>query len=77
MELAVKVRLSTNQELAWSGPATTKVCALKAFVEEQASIAPSRQRWLFGGQMLTDAHTLAAAKVPQNGVVQVMVRPLD
>jgi len=75
VQLKIKIRLSTQQELLWSGPPETSVAVLKKFVEEQESIAPGRQRFLFGGQLLQDSKTLAAAKVPSNCVVQVMVNP--
>jgi len=45
--------------------------------QEKEDIAPERQRWLFGGQLLPDSQTLAGAKVPPDSVVQVMVRPED
>ncbi len=73
--LKIKIRLSTQQELLWSGPPDTSVAVLKRFVQEQESIAPERQRFLFGGQLLQDSKTLAQAKVPSNCVVQVMVNP--
>ena len=75
VELKIKIRLSTQQELLWSGPPDTSVGVLKRFVEEHQSIAPERQRFLFGGQLLLDSKTLAQAKVPSNCVVQVMVNP--
>jgi len=76
-DLKIKVRLSTNQQLSWAGPPTSDVATLKLFVQEKEGIAPERQRWLFGGQLLPDSQTLAAAKVPADSVVQVMVRPED
>jgi hypothetical protein len=73
VELKVKIRLSTQRELLWSGAPDTTVSVLKRFVEEHEAIAPERQRFLFGGQLLQDSKTLAQAKVPSNCVVQVMV----
>ena len=72
--LRVRLRLSTNQQVEWSGAASTNVATLKQFIQAENGIAPDRQRWLFGGQLLTNSSTLASVKVPDDAVVQIMVR---
>jgi len=49
-------------------------CVWVPLFQEKESIAPERQRFLFGGQLLPDSQTLAGAKVPAESVVQIMVR---
>mmetsp|Transcript_16178 Transcript_16178/g.54181 ORF Transcript_16178/g.54181 Transcript_16178/m.54181 type:complete len:250 (-) Transcript_16178:127-876(-) len=76
-EMSIRLRLSTGAELEWSGLSNVTIGELKTFVEAKENLAPARQRCFFGGQLLTDAHTLQKAKIPSESVVQIMVRPDD
>jgi len=76
-KLGIKLRLNPGPELKWSGPASATIGEIKAFVEEDQGIPPARQRLIFGGMILTNDQTLTAAKLVEDGVVQVIVRPED
>ena len=76
------MRLNTGQEVAWSGPPSTKISNMKQFVEEKEGIAPERQRWLFGGQLLPDAQTLektfeSAQLAPHKAGLESICRKAD
>lgn len=76
LEIVIKFRLSTsNKDVKLKVRTTDSVLKTKKKLFEVEKVEPSRQRWFYGGKMLSDKLKFEDIKVPKGNVVQVIVSP--
>lgn len=75
-EVVLKIRLSSNgEDVKLPVLSTDTIVTAKKKLQCQEGLEPSRQRWFFGGKLLSDKLRIEEAKILPGYVVQVIVNP--
>ena len=74
VEIPLKFRLSNcNKDLKLGVKSNDTVLRVKRHLHELEGIEPSRQRWFFGGRLISDKLRMEDTKIPKGCLVQVIV----
>ena len=73
-ELTLKFRLShCNKDISLTCRTTDTVLRVKRMIHELENIEPHRQRWCFGGRLISNKLRMEDTKIPKGSLVQVLV----
>uniref|UniRef100_A0A2P2IDY9 Ubiquitin domain-containing protein 1-like n=1 Tax=Hirondellea gigas TaxID=1518452 RepID=A0A2P2IDY9_9CRUS len=77
-EVTVRIRLSTtSKDLKMLTRTTLTIAASKQRLQDQEGLGDVRQRWYYGGKLLSDSLRVQECGVPHNHIVQVIITGLD
>jgi len=75
-EVILKLRVSiSSNDVKLKVSSKDTVAMAKRKLEQQEGIQVSRQRWYFGGKLLSEKLRIDDTKIPQGYVIQVVVNP--
>lgn len=74
VELPIKFRLAPdNKDFKMTVQSNDLVLKVKRQLQEMAQVEVGRQRWFFGGRLITDKMTMEASKITKGCLIQVVV----
>ena len=78
-EITVKFRFThNNKDIKLTCRTTDSVAKVKRLIHEQEQVEPQRQRWCYGGRLISNKLKMEDAKITKGSLVQVLVTiPLD